>query len=152
MVWSLIRYSRSWVLVCLRLLIRSKVKGGCDGKRRVVGIASRVDIVHLLAVIPSVAKSIPVDALWSFAGGEGGGERVEVHLPARHVVVARPAGPVAVAVLVKAEFACVAVAPGSEDRARVVVEAVEFRGRGGPGGNAGDPSAAGEGPVVLRKR
>jgi hypothetical protein len=88
----------------------------------------RVDLVHLLAVIPSIANSIPVDELWIFACGQGGGEGVEVHLPARLVVVAGQAGLVAVAVLVKAVFAGVAIAPRGEDGARVVLEAVKLRG------------------------
>ena len=34
-----------------------------------------------------------------------------------------------------------AVAPGSQDRACVVVEAIKLRGRRGPGRNEGEPSA-----------
>src|SRR5260370_34490243 len=91
-----------------------------DGERGVVGIALRVGVVHLPVVIPCVAKSIPVDALWSFAGGERGGERVEVHLPTWHVVVAGQASPVAAAVLVEALSRRLAVTPCSEARAGVI--------------------------------
>jgi hypothetical protein len=54
----------------LRFLVRGEMKSTCNGERGVVGIALRVDLVDLLAVIPGVAKSIPVNALWRRIGGE----------------------------------------------------------------------------------
>src|ERR1700733_4353069 len=112
-----------------------------DGQSSIVGVAVRCGVVGLLAVVPMVTEGIPIDGFRSFAGIERGGERVEVHLPADHVVIACQAGPVAVAVLVEAVFAGFAVAPGSEDGAGVVVETVELFGRRGPRWDEGEPFA-----------
>src|SRR6185437_15943468 len=119
-----------------------------NAARNLHRIAVRLVGVVLRAAIPGLAEREPVDWRGGASGAQLLVQRMEISCPAQAVVVTGQPGPVPVAVVVKVGIiARLAVAPGGQQRARVVSQPRLLGGGVGPGSHVLKPCAHQEGAL-----